>query len=286
MFTLRPSLKSIFSFAIILFSLSQVAVAQLTTTQIIQNEAIQLPSRTAATPAFYETIRLKQAVLIGEMHGTKEPPEFAQGVVETLLSQQRPVILGLEAVGTKADSYIKAGQLDSLRAYWNKLFLMDGRHNSSWLDLVWRYHRNPNVTLVLFDQTDEQIPRLSRDRSMAENLLQALKKRPDAVLVTLSGNIHNQLKPYNETETMGYFLHTLPDTPLKQDQILSVTHFYGAGTMMNSQGNGLQLYKVLDKSGEFSSAVPYQSYFLLTDMFPMFNSLLFTRTVTAAEPPR
>ena len=92
--------------------------------------------------------------MIGEMHGTKEPPEFAQGVVETLLSHQRPVILGLEAVGTKADAFIKAGQLDSLKTYWNKLFLMDGRHNSSWLDLVWRYHWNPNVTLVLFDQTD------------------------------------------------------------------------------------------------------------------------------------
>ncbi|MCY7357814.1 MAG: hypothetical protein LH609_10165 [Rudanella sp.] len=281
-----PSLKSVFSFAVVLFSINQVAIAQSNTAKLIQDGAIELPSRTAATPGLYEAIRSKQAILIGEMHGTKQPPEFAQGVVETLLSQQRPVILGLEAVGTKADAYIRAGQLDSLKAHWKKLFLMDGRHNSSWLDLVWRYHRNPNVTLVLFDQTDEQIPHLSRDRSMAENLLQALQKRPDAVIVTLSGNIHNQLKPYNETETMGYFLHTVSNTPLQQNQILSVTHFYGAGTMMNSQGNGLQLRQVPDNSGEFSTAVPYQSYFLLTDMFPMWNSLLFTRTVTAAESPK
>ena len=118
----------------------------------------------------------------------------------------------------------------------------------------------------------------SGEKVSVENLLKGI--------VTLSGNIHNQLKPYNETETMGYFLHTLSDTPLKQDQILSVTHFYGAGTMMNSQGNGLQLHKVLDNSGEFSTAVPYKSYFLLTDMFPMWNSVLFTRSVTAAEPPK
>jgi hypothetical protein len=286
MSTLPPSLKSSFLLTAVLAFLSQLAVAQSTIAKTIQDGAIDLPSRTAANPALYEALRSKQAILIGEMHGTKEPPEFAQGVVETLLSQQRPVILGLEAVGTKADVFIKASQLDSLKAYWKKLFLMDGRHNSSWLDLVWRYHRNPNVTVVLFDQTDEQIPRLSRDRSMAENLIQALKKQPDAVLVTLSGNIHNRLQPFNETETMGYFLRSLPHAPFKPEQILSVTHFYGAGTMMNSQGNGLQLHQVPDRSGEFSSAVPYQSYFLITDLFPSVNALLFTRTVTAAEPPK
>lgn len=283
---LPPSLKLAFSLACILLLASQVAVAQLNTAQTIRDEAIELPSRTAATPAFYEAIRSKQAILIGEMHGTKEPAEFAQGVVETLLSQQRPVILGLEAVGTKVDVFIKASQLDSLKAYWKKLFLMDGRHNSSWLDLAWRYHCNPNVTLVLFDQTDEQLQQGSRDSCMAENLLRVLQKRPDAVLVTLTGNIHNQLKPYGDIKTMGHFLHTLPSSPLKAAQILSVNHFYGAGTMINNRGAGLVLQQVPDNSGSFSTSVPYQSYFLIADIYPMWNSLLFTRTVTAAEPPK
>lgn len=220
------------------------------------------------------------------MHGTKEPAEFAQGVVETLLNQQRPVILGIEAIATKAQSFIEAGQLDSLKNHWKPLFDLDGRFNAAWIDLVWRYRQTPSVTLVLFDQTDEQVPRLSRDRSMAENLLQALQKRPNAVIVTLSGNIHNQLKPFNETETMGHFLYTLPNSPLKAAQILSVNHFYGAGTMINNRGAGLVLQQVPDNSGSFSTAVPYLSYFLITDIYPMWNSLLFTRTVTAAEPPK
>ncbi len=259
--------------------------AQSKLTQLIQANAVEIPARTVATPALYKIIESKKAILIGEMHGTKEPTEFTQGVVETLLSQKKRVILGLEAISKRADRYLKAGQLDSLRAYWKTLFLMDGRHNAAWLKLAWKYHDHPNVTLVLFDQNNEQVPRWSRDRSMAENLLAVLRQQPNAVLVTLSGNIHNQLKPFNETETMGYYLHTLPNAPFKPEQMLSSTHFYGAGTMINNQGDGMKLRQVPDQSGEFSTAVPYPNYFMISDVFPMWNSLLFTRTVTAAEEP-
>lgn len=249
----------------------------------IQTNAINIPDRTGATPALASAFREKQAILIGEMHGTKEPAEFAEGVVETLLSQRKSVVLGIEVQDNKSGVFLRAGQLDSLKTYWGKLFLMDGRHSQSWLDLVWRYRQHPNVTVVFFDQT--KVSRWSRDRGMAENLLAALRQRPEAVLVTLSGNIHNQLQPYNGTETMGYFLHSLPGSPLKKESMVTTTHFYGAGTMINNQGDGMKLREVPDNSGGFSTAVPYPSYFLITDLFPMWNALLFTRTVTAAEAP-
>lgn len=251
----------------------------------IQANAINIPDRTGATPALVSAFREKQAILIGEMHGTKEPAEFAQGVVETLLSQHKSVVLGIETEDDKSGVLLRSGQLDSLKSCWNKLFLRDGRHSQSWLDLVWLYRQHPNVTVVLFDQTKEQVPRWSRDRSMAENLLAVLRQHPEAVLVTLSGNIHNQLQPYNGTETMGYFLHSLPDSPLKKENLVTTTHFYGAGTMINSQGDGMKLRQVPDNSGGFSTAVPFSSYFLITNLFPMWNALLFTRTVTAAEAP-
>ena len=74
------------------------------------------------------------------------------------------------------------------------------------------------------------------DSLMYINIKQQMLLHPTWKTITLSGNIHNMLLPFNGKIKMGLYLHSDPDLRLK-DSLLSIVHRYRFGTTLNDIGN-------------------------------------------------
>lgn len=284
MLTIQPKGSPMASFVYRLIALCFITAstqAQSELTAYIQKNAVPLPSLTQNSEALYALLKRKKAILIGEMHGCNEAAEFTQGVVESLLAHQQEVILGFEY---PADQQVNRQdhQLTQLIADWQRQFQLDGRCSQAWLALVQRYRFNPRIHLSFIDQTLQQ-KNLNIDSCMAVNLLQAARSHPQAVLVTLTGNIHNKLNLFRGQKTMGCFLAARLGSA--GGEVVSVNHWYGSGSVVNNTGAGLVHRSVSDRSGVYGQSTTYPHYYLPLTVVDDYTAILFTRTISAAESP-
>lgn len=119
-----------------------------------------------------------------------------------------------------------------------------------------------------------------RDSVMYLNLKKAILQNPNWKILTLSGNIHNMLKPFRAEKKMALFLLEDPELGLK-DKICSIYHRFSEGEMLNNRGNGLELREVSNYNSNYG--VPYEKYFsfLQSGSEEPYTAFFFTKKVTA-----
>lgn len=179
------------------------------------------------------------ALLAGEMHGTREAPEFVRSVVCAGLEEGLPVTVGLEIDRADDGAYQEFLRSDGSAAarerllaapFWHREF-QDGRSSRAMLELMEGLRdlaTRGDLRVVLLDRPE---PGDERDGAMAERLAEAMDERPDDLFVVLTGNIHNRLTkgmPWDgDLEPMGYRLRRLrPDA-----RILSLDMAYPGGAV-------------------------------------------------------
>ncbi|TFW30505.1 hypothetical protein [Massilia horti] len=149
-------------------------------------------------------------VLIGEVHGTTESPAAFGDVVCRALEQGREVSVGLELNPNQVDSLAQYMASDGDKAavkrflhstFWARSF-QDGRSSTAMLALVERLRRlkqrYPALTVFVLDEAmspSASVGGLSRDQRMAVRVRAEHLRRPQALVLTLTGNVHNRLKP-------------------------------------------------------------------------------------------
>jgi hypothetical protein len=147
-------------------------------------------------------------MLMGEVHGTVEAPAAFGAAVCHALRQGRAVSVGLELYRDQVEplaAYLASdggnpaiAQL--LRSsFWTRT-AQDGRSSAAMLALVERLRamRQHYPDLVVFILEDEAgMPSapagLARDQTMAARVRAEHGHRPQALILTLSGNVHNRL---------------------------------------------------------------------------------------------
>ncbi|WP_428265697.1 hypothetical protein [Haliangium sp.] len=145
-------------------------------------------------------------VMLGEMHGTAEIPAFAGDLACRAAARGHRVLLGLEIPSTEQeaiDRYLASDGSTVARdallagAHWQAA-CPDGRSSQAMLALVERVRRlrrdGLGIDVFAFDSgTYDDWNR--RDASMAETILARAAGAPEALVLTLSGNLHNRLVP-------------------------------------------------------------------------------------------
>ncbi|WP_146155510.1 hypothetical protein [Enhygromyxa salina] len=188
-------------------------------------------------------------VLFGEIHGTHEVAEFVGGFVCQGLEMGLEVHLGLELPAAQADavqSYLASEGLESDRAallagaHWQRED-QDGRSSEAVAGLIerarqWRAAGRP-IAVFTFD-VDGEHEWNERDAAMATRILAETEAHPDALTVTLSGNLHNrtvQGLPWDpEARPMGGSIHAArPDA-----SSLDLRHHGGSAWICMSDGCG------------------------------------------------
>jgi len=85
----------------------------------------------------YNEIMDYEIIMIGEMHGTMEPAEFAYGLCNLITKSEKKVVLALEIRDSQMDNYsddMSIAQLKELDFFRRENF--DGRNGVSMLELI------------------------------------------------------------------------------------------------------------------------------------------------------
>ena len=151
-----------------------------------------------------EVLTPGRVVMLGEMHGTREFPEF-DSTLACAAATRGPVSVGLELPQDEQsalDRYLASEGREADRGallaspFWSRRY-QDGRTSAAMFslleDLRRLAQRTKRVTVFAMD-TSTSAPRVPtvREKAMADAVLAAHRKAPGAVVLTLTGNIHNR----------------------------------------------------------------------------------------------
>jgi hypothetical protein len=176
-------------------------------------------------------------LLIGEMHGTKESPQFVQDVACSALRAEHKVTLALEIPkneGNRLQGFIRGKSTDLTRSdFWMSAY-QDGRSSIAMRGLIekirsWRESKYP-IRLLAIDNPNSHGG--EREKAMAESLVEDIENNKDDIHIVLTGNIHNRLEqgvPWDPTYApMGSILAKLTENNVNAS-IVSLAPQYDAG---------------------------------------------------------
>jgi hypothetical protein len=153
-------------------------------------------------------------IMIGEMHGTNETPALVARLI-ALRVHEEPVLAGLEISADEqstVDAFLHSDGSSSARAkllagaHWNRP-MQDGRSGQAIVQLLEATrvlrHAGRRIDLVCFDLggADATDAHADRDAIMAANLRRAMDAHPNLRTISLSGNVHNQIREKTEFGT-------------------------------------------------------------------------------------
>lgn len=150
-------------------------------------------------PGLNALLQPKRVILLGEIHGTQEAPEFVNQIVCVALNRNMSVTVGLELPNADqqgVELYLnskgkKADQDQLLKlSFWE---YQDGRASLAMFELLEAIRqlrrKGESVDLLLFDNPNAN----DRDYDMALHILAKTIDKPTDLFVALSGNVHNEI---------------------------------------------------------------------------------------------
>jgi len=271
----------ILTFLFLILTTQAIAQEKSDPVQLLRENAIPIENLTQLNKDIYQEISGYDVIMVGEMHGTREPANFVFGLCELIADREDRVILALEIPGYLMSGYsqnITEERLRELEFFQSEN--SDGRNGQAWLELIANCNKNDKVQIQFIDNNLIA----PRDSSMYMDLLEIRRVHPETKIVTLTGNIHNWLKPFRGKLKLGGYL--MKDSKnFGPDRIMSINHIYKQGTMMNNMGNGLELKTIKGKETFFNTTIESKMYLCkrIMDRQDQYTHFLFTENVTHSE---
>jgi hypothetical protein len=280
-------------FAILPLFIFPLFAAAVPSERYIQKNALQLRNDISLEVA--ALLSKHKVIAIGEHHGNDKTPLIA-GKIALALSQKDEVILALEiqkANQLGLDEYLKTGDkyLLKLLAHFAREY-QDGRSSMAIVQLLDMVRKNPKIQIVAFDP-DFNSSGQDRDTKMAEYLIEVISKAPQKRVVILAGNVHSATKIGNffdvNYKPMAYQLSGIPNSSINADDVLSVMtryEFANIWACVDDKPKNCGPLKLNDDQSAYSTAVPYDSYFLMEPTLSMegYKASYFVRRVNLSPP--
>jgi len=232
----------------------------------LRQNAIRIDDPASLSYSVYHLLSPFQVIMVGEIHGTKEPAKFVAGLTELLTRHGDSVQLGLEIPNGLMGKFL-ASRTDS-SIYLSDFFFNppfeDGRESFAWAKIMSEFKNDPKVRLFFFDVSDAaSMSSARRDSAMYANVKKQFGEHPGWKMITLSGNVHSMTAPEYEMgrNTMASFLKHDKELNLA-DRICSINHFYASGTALNNYGDGLKMHRIGNSSSVYTTTFDY-SYIVL-----------------------
>ncbi|SHH47892.1 hypothetical protein [Winogradskyella jejuensis] len=247
----------------------------------LKKNAIPIESLSKLSNKIYDEIANFEILMIGEMHGTNEPAQFAYGLCELITEHEDNVIMAMEIRSSLMNNLsddISISELKELDFFRRKNF--DGRNGVAWLDLVHKSIKNERIILKFIDNSYPSSP---RDSSMYREIRNIHIKYPNTKIVTLTGNVHNSFTPLFDKERIGGYL--LKDSlNFNSKKIMSINHVFSEGSMLNNDGTGLKIRTIEREDNIYNTTLSHDMF--LYKKFPEeqneYTHILYTDKVTAS----
>ncbi|WP_298895733.1 hypothetical protein [uncultured Psychroserpens sp.] len=247
----------------------------------LKKSAIPINSLSKLSNKIYDEIANFEILMVGEMHGTKEPAEFVYGLCDLITESEKKVVLALEIRASQMENLsndMSIAQLKELDFFRRENF--DGRNGVSMLDLIYNSIQNEKIILKFIDNS---YPSSTRDSSMYMEIRNIHSKHPNTKIVTLTGNVHNSFTPlFDKVRIGGYLLNDSVNFDSKK--IMSINHVFSEGSMLNNDGTGLKISTIERKENIYNTTLSHEMF--LYKKFPEEQNrcthILYTDKVTAS----
>tara|TARA_B100000965_G_C19506702_1_gene719997 strand:- start:13 stop:918 length:906 start_codon:yes stop_codon:yes gene_type:complete len=247
---------------------------------LIKN-AIPIQNLSKLSDKIYDEIANYEVIMIGEMHGTNEPAEFAYGLCNLITKSEENVVLALEIRSSQMNGLsdeMSITQLKELDFFRRENF--DGRNGESMLNLIYKSNQNERIILKFIDNS---YPSSSRDSSMYMEIRNIHNNYPNTKIVTLTGNVHNSFIPlFDKVRIGGYLVNDTANFDSKK--IISINHVYSEGTMFNNDGTGIKISTIEREDNIFNTTLSHDMF--LYKKLPKEQNrsthILYTDQVTAS----
>lgn len=242
---------------------------------VVRENAVLYNDSQDSNNRLYSILKNYKCISIGEIHGTKESSEFLISIINAYRSNNKKLIVGFEINNSAMSDYLNEKKIDKLsETLFFKINFGDGKNSEAWFNAI-KYCNKLNIEIIFYNSFPDSI--------MAQNVIDCYKTDTNVVIVTIGGNIHNRLEPYNNESTMGCYLKEY-----FTNKYLSIGHLYGNGTMYNLTFKGLKIRSVSGIDGVFKSALKNKSSYFILNLFDNYsknyNAFYYTDTLTASLP--
>lgn len=247
----------------------------------LKKNAIPIENLSELSDKIYDEIANFEIIMIGEMHGTTEPAEFAYGLCNLITKSEKNVVLALEIRSSQMNNLsdeMSITQLKGLDFFQRENF--DGRNGVSMLDLIYKSNQNERIILKFIDNP---YPSSTRDSSMYREIRNIHNKYPNTKIVTLTGNVHNSLIPVFDKERIGGYL-VKDNVNFDSKKIMSINHVFSGGTMFNNDGTGIKITTIEREDNIYNTTLSHDMF--LYKKYPKeqneYTHILYTDKVTAS----
>ena len=248
----------------------------------LKKNAIPIENLSKLSNKIYDEIANHEIIMIGELHGTNEPAEFAYGLCELIAKHEDKVIMAMEIRASMMKNFsdeMSVSELKELGFFRGKNF--DGRNGVAWLDLVYKSIQNESIILKFIDNPYPSSP---RDSSMYMEIRNIHNTYPNTKIVTLTGNVHNSLIPrFDKVRIGGYLLKDSVNFDSKK--IMSINHVFSEGNMLNSDLTGLKMRTIEREENIYNTTLSHEMF--LCRKIPKEQirgtHIFYTDKVTASE---
>ena len=264
------------------------ANAQNKSAEYLKEHAVRINKDIVLSDSAYNLLSGYRLIMVGEMHGTKEPAKFVTGLMDLFASKKDSVQIGLEIPSGLMANYSNEHTDSSI--YKSEFFAKgfdDGRSSYSWAEIISNAKSNPLVNVFFFDvNSGEPNDQLHRDSMMYVKIKRNMILHPGCKTITISGNAHNMMVDNNGTTPAALYLKN--DQALNLgNKICTLLHWSREGTMRNNSGKGagLELKEVKREDDVFSQSVDSDNYVVLysSNVGQRYSGVFYTKYMTAAK---
>lgn len=244
----------------------------------LEQNAISISQLDKLDSTIYDELKDYDVIMIGEMHGTNEPASFVSGLVKLIADREGKVVLAMEIPENLIKEFEQPISKENLRkTIFFSMENVDGRNGQAWYDLICKSSYIPGVEIKFIDNETVE----PRDSSMYLDIKNIRLLNPKVKIISLTGNIHNWLKPFRNEPKLGTYI-TRDTVIFNSTKIMSINHMYKEGTMMNNTGNGLELKTVEGKDNFYNKTIKSKIYLCKTlfESQNQYTHFLFTEKVT------
>lgn len=185
-----------------------------------------------------EFLSKKKVIVVGEMHGTAEVPQFVLRLVKMLKEKNKPLTVGLEIsndLQRDIDKFMKTGDFGKLLEL-DYFKVPDGRTSIAMGNLMKALQKMKGIKIVCFDvDSKSNFVAKKRDSLMGINL--ATRYRNDKMIM-LTGNLHANLKEgYWKPGFKSAVYHFQKIKKFGTD-LISLNTYFISGTIWNCMQDG------------------------------------------------
>ncbi len=259
------------------------AFAQSNATYLKAN-AVRVDDPNLPGDSIYRVLSPYQVIMMGEMHGTKEPAEFVIGLARLFANKGDSVSVGLEIPPSTMTAFVTARTDSSIYEsdFFRNTAKLDGRQSFAWASVISHLKNNPRVQVFFYDINDSERTLYDRDSIMYANIKKQALLHPGWRIITLSGDAHALSVP-GERKAAS-FLKRDKELDLA-NRLCTIKNYYYQGSCYADFGHGIEQRKLGRPINDFDTILNFEKYFILTSAkssFP-YTAIYYTRDVTASE---